>query len=133
MKPRRTPQTRAADILRLELARLIAKTAKSRTAYEQAQTKENSVRHAIALLDQLPSPGLAEPTEMEDMDKEVNRIFNEPMEIFALPTEGLKAPPNNTAAAPTPYRIGEKVTSCPHSQTGIVGGVRRCFSCNARV
>ena len=57
-RSRRTPQARAADILRAELARLMAKTAKSKAAYEQDQAEEARVVKALASLDQLPLPGL---------------------------------------------------------------------------
>mgnify|MGYP003394918440 CR=1 FL=1 len=64
IRTRRTPQERAADLLRVELARLMGKTAKAKAVYESAQRAEVTTRQAIAMLDELPMPGLETVTEL---------------------------------------------------------------------
>ena len=159
---RRTPQERAADILRTELSRQMANTAKSRAAFERDQAAEATTRQAIAMLDQLPLPGIEPPSGVDEA------TLPTPSEIYGIMAEapsgaddaifgirlvirnqedGVNHPiaqepsPSETTATPGPQvfvphrqKIGEKAPSaCPHSQTGIVKGVRRCFVCNKAV
>ena len=127
-RTRRKPQERAADILRTQLARLMKVTTKWKDCYEAALAEETSLRQQIAMLDPLPMPGKetgSEPATSESGEKVVYVITTP---VTGVGKTGTPAAPENR------LRIGEKAPSpCPHPQTGLVKGVRRCFVCNARV
>ena len=110
-RTRRKPQERAADILRKELARLEAKSAQTRVAYETAQREETATRQAIAMLDQMPLPGLAKAIELAHAEAQ-DGLYRPPEPWPAIVMEPQVVIPSElqtTSGAPP----GQRITGCP--------------------